>query len=97
MLQAAGDADLAEEPIGPKRAAELGPHHLQRDRPTVLEIPSEVDRGPAPATELSLDGVAVGQGGLETLEQVHVRARGALQVTPLGRERSGQNRWEYPR
>jgi hypothetical protein len=72
VLQAAGDADLAEKPIGPECVAELGPQHLQRDIPAVLEIPGQVDGGHAPAPELALEAVAINQGVLESLEVVHV-------------------------
>ena len=68
MLQGGGEADLAEETVDPDGAGELGAEHLDGDRPLVPEIARQPDRGhPAPA-QLALDGVASGQGGIQTLE-----------------------------
>jgi hypothetical protein len=39
--------------------------HLERDRPVVLEVLGEVDRGHPSAAELALDAVAICQGGLQ--------------------------------
>ena len=65
MLQPGGDLDLAEEPLGPERGGELGAEHLHGHLAVVLQVLGEEDRGHAPAPELALDGVAVGQSGLE--------------------------------
>ena len=83
-------------------APDLGAHHLQRDAPVVLEILGEIDSGHAPAPELTLEAVAIGQGVLETLKLVHVSApRGAgnsyfagawgVGPTPLGELRLSGN------
>ena len=60
-----GGADLPQEALGAERGGELRVQDLQRDRPVVLEVVGEVDRGHPPAPELALDRVAVGQSGLE--------------------------------
>ena len=36
VLQAGGEADLAEETLGAERGGELGVKHLERDRPVCL-------------------------------------------------------------
>jgi hypothetical protein len=43
--------------------------HLEGDRALVLEVPGEIHRSHAAPAELALDRVAVGQGGLETVQR----------------------------
>ena len=63
MLEAGGDADLAEEPVRTERGGEFGPEDLDGDLPLVLEVPGQEDgRHPALA-DLALEGVPVSQGG----------------------------------
>ena len=45
---------------------------------TVLEIPREVDRGNPTTTDLPLDGVAVGEGGIEAVQLVSHEKRPPL-------------------
>ena len=59
VLEAGGDGDLAQEALGAERLAQLGVEHLERDRPVVLEVVDQVDRGHAAPAELALDFVAV--------------------------------------
>ena len=79
MMQIGGDFNLAEEPLGTNDDGEFGPEHLDRHFAVVLQVLGEVDGRHAAAPDLSLDGVAVGKGGLETVEDV---CHGAL--CPLG-------------
>ena len=65
-----GELDFAEEPLGSQRRGQLGPEDLDRHLAMVLEVFGEIDRGHAARTQLFLDGVAVGEGGLETIEKV---------------------------
>ena len=65
--RAGRDLDLAEEPVGTERRAELGPKHLQSYPAAMLQIFGEVDGSHAAATELALDPVATAQA-LETIE-----------------------------
>ena len=68
MLQVGCDLDFLEEPFGPEDGGEFGPQHLDRDLAVVFQVLGEVDgRHPAHA-KLSLNGVAVGEGGGETFE-----------------------------
>ena len=46
---------------GPSACSQLGVQHLERDRPVVLQVAGEVDRGHAAAAELALDAVAVAE------------------------------------
>ena len=69
-----------------KRSApsrDLGAEHFQRNATAVLEILGEIDGGHAPAPELMLEAVVIGQGVLETLEQVH-------DLAPSGRNSQSQ-------
>ena len=65
--RAGRDLDLAEEPVGTERRAELGLKHLQSHPAAMLQIFGEVDGSHAAATELALDPVATAQA-LETIE-----------------------------
>ena len=89
MLEPRGDADLAQEALGPERVSQLGMQDLERHRPVVPEVPGEIDRGHAAAAELALDHVAVGQRGLEAgsdLGQVDGPTRSyPLRVAPRSR------------
>ena len=52
MVQRGGDVDLAEEPLAADGGADLGVEDLDRDRPVVLVVLRQVDRGhPAPAQQ----------------------------------------------
>ncbi len=42
-------------------AGELGVEHFQRDLAVMLQVAGEVDRGHAPATELSLERIRIRQ------------------------------------
>ena len=61
VLQAGGEMDLAEKPIGSEGGGELGVEHLDRDGAIVLEVTREPDGGHASAAELALEGVPVCQ------------------------------------
>jgi hypothetical protein len=65
MLQPSDKTDFALEPLGPGGRGQFGSDHLERDGAIVLEVAGEVHRGHAAATELALDQVSTGQGGLE--------------------------------
>ena len=65
MLQLRGRLDLAQEPLGAERGAEVGMQHLDRDVAIVLEVVREVDGRHAAGAELALDAVAVGKRGGE--------------------------------
>ncbi len=70
MLQVGGDLDLFEEPLGAEDGCEFGPQHFHRHLAVVLQVLGEIDRGHAARAEFFLDGVAVGEGGFETVEGV---------------------------
>ena len=68
MVEPRGDLDLAQEAIGAERRGELGMKHLQRDKPLVPAVLSEVDGRHSTAPELTVDGVRLRQRGAEALE-----------------------------
>ena len=78
VLEGGGDADFAEEAVAAERGGELGAEHLDGDRPLVLDVPGEEDgRHPALA-RLALHGVAIAQGGSESVDRFgHVSGLGA--------------------
>jgi len=86
VLKLCRDLDLLEEPLGAKHGGEFGTQDLHRDLAVVLEVLGEVDGGHAAGPELVLDGVAVGEGGFETVEELRhcTRALGAG-ITLVGR------------
>ena len=57
-----GDLDLAQEPLGADALGKLGGEHLDGDLAVVLLVLSEVDGGIAPTAELTVYGVAIGEG-----------------------------------
>ena len=59
VLEPGGELDLALEALGAERGGQLGMEDLERDRPVVLQVVGEIDRGHAPAPELALERVAV--------------------------------------
>src|SRR5439155_16901325 len=65
-----GQLDFPEEPLGAEGGGELGLQYLDRDLTVVLEVLGEVNCGHPAAPELTLDRVAVGEGGLQTSEQI---------------------------
>ena len=65
MGQPGGEADLALEALGAERGGELWAEDLERHRTVVTEIARQVDRGHAPAAELTLDRVPALQGGAQ--------------------------------
>jgi hypothetical protein len=67
MLEPGGEADLALEPLRAERLGQLRPQNFQGDGAVVLEIVRQVDRSHAARAELTLDTVAVGEGGGEAL------------------------------
>ena len=62
MLQAGGDPDLAEKPLGTQGRREFGVENFEGDQPVVAEVPGTVDRGHATAPEFLLEYVAIAQG-----------------------------------
>ena len=73
MVQLGGDLDLAKKPIRPEDRRQLGPQHLDRHRAVVFQVVRYIDRRHAAASELPLDGVAAGKGGVEALAGVPQR------------------------
>jgi hypothetical protein len=67
MVEARGRADLAEEALGAEAGAQLGVKDLEGDRAVVAKVVGEPDGGHAAAAELTLEGVAVGEGGPQGL------------------------------
>ena len=86
------DLDLAQEPLGTDRQGDLAVEDLERDLPAMLEIVREEDGRHAPAPQLAVEAIALGQGAREVFGSV-----GRHRVTlPQGR-RNGwgrhQPRW----
>ncbi len=79
MVEVGGDLDLAEKPLGSQCCSEFGAENFDRHLAVVFEIVGEVDRRHAASTDLFLDGVAVGEGGFETVEKL-----GHCVLAPLG-------------
>ena len=69
MLEPGGGFDLAEEALGSEGGGQLGAEHLDALLVRLVsQVFGEIDRGHAAATELALDDVAVGQGGLKAID-----------------------------
>ena len=79
------DLDLAQEPSGAERRGELGAQDLQGDGAAVFQVLGEVDRRHPTATELVLDRVAPGEGGLQAGQLIHVEGSQARAESIIGR------------
>jgi hypothetical protein len=76
VLQPGGEADLPLEPFEAEGGGEAGVEHLERDRPVVLEIVRQVDRGHAAAADLPAQLVAAGERKTKALRVAHTGASG---------------------
>jgi hypothetical protein len=59
VLEAGRELDLAVEPLGPERVGQVRVEDFERDRPIVLQVVGQEDRGHAAAPELALEHVAL--------------------------------------
>ena len=59
MVETRGEPDLPDEPLGAEHLGQLGMEDLQGDQTVMAEVAGEIDRGHAPAPELTLDHVPV--------------------------------------
>ena len=74
MLQSGARRDLTKKPVHAKGGSQLGPQHLQRDSPMMLEVLRQVDgRHPAPA-KLALNQETIAQSGLKTIDHTQESA-----------------------
>jgi hypothetical protein len=88
VLEPRGDPDLPAEALGAKGGAEVGIEQLEGDRVPRL-IVREIYRGHATASQLPLDGVAAGEGGLELLAKIGLHAiRSASSARPSSRSKA---------
>ena len=71
MLEVRGDAHFAQEAVGAEHGGEVGPQDLDRHLAVVPRIVGEVDGGHPALPELTLDGVAVGEGLAKLVRDVH--------------------------
>ena len=68
MLELGRGLDLGEEAFAAEHGAEFGPEDLEGDGAIVLDVVGEIDRRHAAGTELTLQAVAVGEGGGQPLK-----------------------------
>ena len=67
VIQPGGDLDLTQKPVGPEGRRQLGAEHLDRHLTVMLDVAREIDRRHAAPSQLALDGIAAGEGGVETV------------------------------
>ncbi len=70
VLEIGGRLDFLDEPFGAEEGSELRPQHFDRHLAAVLQGFGGVDRCHAARAEFFLDGIAVGEGGLEAVHKV---------------------------
>ena len=70
VLEAGGELDLTEEPLGADRGGEIRLEDLDRDRTPMLDVLGQEDRGHPPLADLAFEGVVTGEMGGERVEQV---------------------------
>src|SRR5258705_277000 len=73
MLKARHEPNLALEALRAEARRHLGMQHLQRDRPIVLQVMGQIDRGHAASPELALERIAVSERVAQSCR--HVRQR----------------------
>ncbi len=90
VLEAGGHPDLLQEPLRPEDRGELLTQHFHRHLAVVPDVVGEVDgRHPTPA-DLTLDGIAASEGGVEAVELVgHIGRKVETCVGGAGGGRSG--------
>jgi hypothetical protein len=96
VVEARGELDLAEEPLGADRSREIGTEDLEGDLAVVAEILGQEHDGHAALAELALEVVAAGQTGFELVQEcVHEGRKdaGESEVLP---DRAGGERHLYP-
>ena len=76
MVEAGGDLDLAQEPVGADVRSQLRVQDLDRYRTAVLEILGQIDRGHAAPPDFPLKAVSAGQRALQALQKVRHRCSG---------------------
>src|SRR5689334_13598197 len=85
MGEPSGDLDFAQEPIGPQARSQVRAEHLESDRPAVFQILGQIDGGHAPAADLALEPIALGERVLEVGEQIaHTAIKGGRTATHVG-------------
>ena len=70
MLEAGGDADLAQEPVRADRGGELGAQGLDGDLAPMPPVLREEDRGHAALADQALDVVAIAERGTKLLQDL---------------------------
>ncbi len=65
VVQAGGELDLAEEPVGTDGGREVGAEDLQGDLAVVAEVLGQEHDGHPALAELALESVAAGEAGRE--------------------------------
>ncbi len=84
MDQAGGDADFPQEALGSQRGGNLGREHLDGDLAAMALVERQIDRGHTAATELTLDGIAIGEGGPEEVRGRHLEIIAGIRESGAG-------------
>ena len=66
MAQAGDDLDFPQEALRAHGRRELGTQHFHRHGPVVLQVLREIDDGHTARADLSLESVAILEGGRDT-------------------------------
>ena len=70
MLESGSYTDFMQEALWAECSREFRAEYLERDRSGMAKVVGEVDSRHPAATQLTLDPVAVGQGGLEVVAAI---------------------------
>jgi len=73
VLQLGSCLDLSQEPLDPDELREFAMHDFDRNFAVVTDVVRQVHVRHSTRANLHLDGVAVRQGRLQTLERFHLR------------------------
>ena len=75
VLKIGGHANLGEKTLGAEYRSELGAQHLQCNVPLVTDVACEVHSRHTTATDLAFELVAIGQGGIQGVDEIHASLR----------------------
>src|SRR5207245_10975934 len=72
-------------PIGPQARRQVRAEHRESDRPAVFQVLRQIDGGHAPAADLAVEPIALGERVLEEGEQIaHTAMKGVRTATHVG-------------
>ena len=83
MLQLRRDLDLLQKPVWSEHRREVGPEDLDGYLAVMADVSSEVDSRHPTTTDLPLDCIAGGEGGLQAVDLVGHMSGSEVKLRPI--------------